>query len=40
MVYYHNKGEEDLPDRFKRWMAREWAKLARKLEKIDSFIFE
>ena len=37
LVYYLNKGEENLPDGFKRWMARERAKLARKWEKIHRF---
>ena len=39
-VYYVTQGKEDLPDRYKRWLEREQAKLDQKLAKAEAFIFE
>lgn len=39
-VYYLTRGEEDLPDGYKRWLEKEKAKLAQKLMKASSLNFE
>ena len=39
-AYYHTQGEDDIPNKNKRWLREEQAKLAQRLAKAEAFNFD